>query len=474
MEMQMRVIKKWLCLILTVLSLLSPHNTMAGIEKLIKNVMPSGTMSNVSKGAIVQDQLSGHIIGGSIMMKSPPIDDLQLMHAQMPTCKLGGLPCGAQLDLRMGGFSFIKLAQFEKFFKDLAANVGGYAALMAIKTVCPQCENIMTYLEQIVRNVNQFNINSCDAATAMAGGIAARFSKGAELTKQTANVLANVGADMNQIREKSKDDGSDPTSSHPELKSQLSDNYNLVWKALANKMSPAIDGTSFKELLMSISGTIILKKDEQNRRMPVHKKSLINDKLIEEMIGTSAQGSEVELYVCDEAQKCLNPEKRKTRLAGTDSPKRKLSKLLESIIEKIRKNNGEFNEEEENLIALSSIPLIVKIQRELARDGGKGAHLTVRVEEFLELLAFDVVTNFLTKMLHETSEAVAELSNVQLVTTDAFDQFESEVAKALGSLNSGKDLAYKRFNMIEQVKSRMAMEEQEFERNFMSFNQQAF
>lgn len=37
--------------------------------------------------------------------------------------------------------------------------VGGYATLMALKTVCPQCENMTTYLEQMQRSVNQFNIN---------------------------------------------------------------------------------------------------------------------------------------------------------------------------------------------------------------------------------------------------------------------------------------------------------------------------
>ncbi|WP_425361507.1 hypothetical protein [Candidatus Tisiphia endosymbiont of Ceraclea dissimilis] len=42
--------------------------------------MPKGTMSNVSKTAIVHDQLSGHIVGGSVLIKSPPIEDLQLVN----------------------------------------------------------------------------------------------------------------------------------------------------------------------------------------------------------------------------------------------------------------------------------------------------------------------------------------------------------------------------------------------------------
>ncbi len=52
----------------------------------------------------------------------------------------------------------------------MVQNVGGYVSIMAIKTVCPQCENIMTYLEQMQRNTNQFNINSCDMATQISNG----------------------------------------------------------------------------------------------------------------------------------------------------------------------------------------------------------------------------------------------------------------------------------------------------------------
>lgn len=469
-----KTFKKWLCASMVSLSLLTPIHSMAGIEKLIKNVMPQGTMSNISKGAIVQEQLSGHIIGGSVMLKSPPIDDLQLVHAQAPTCKLGGLPCGAQLDLRAGAFSFIKAAQLEHFFKQLASNVGGYAALMAIKTVCPQCENIMTYLEQIQRSINQFNINSCDAATAMAGGIAAKMSKGAEMQKQSANVLSGRGADMADIRAKSKDDGKDATLDHPELKTQLGDSFNLVWKALETKAAGGGDGTSLKEMLMSISGTIIGKKDFENRRIFAHKKSLITNELIEDFIGAGKGGNDIELYMCDEQAKCLNPLKKKTRLSGTDTIKGSLDKLLASMIDKIKKNTGEFTPEEENLIALSSLPLINKIQMDLSLGNKDIAHLAIRTQDFLELLAFDVVTNHLTKMLHQTSEAVSELSNVQLIESSVFKQFENEVASVIRFLASSKDNAYKRFNTIEQIKARMAMEDQEFERKFVSFSQQAF
>lgn len=450
-------------------TLFTNGEALAGIEKLIKNVMPSGTMSNVSKSAIVQDQLAGHMIGGSVLLKSPPIEDLALINFQAPSCKLGGLPCGAQLDLRGGALSFIKSAAMERFLKEMVQNVGGYAAIMAIKTICPQCENIMTYLEQMQRSINQFNINSCDMATQISNGLLSRMDKGAELTRQSDLVMTGRGSDMADIRDKAKTDTGDPTKSNKELESLLGDNFNLVWKALDKKIaSGSGDASTFKELLMSISGTIIGKKDNEGHRSIIHKKSLVNKDLIEEFIGIRSGSVDVELYSCDDTNLCLSLQKAKTRLSDKDTLYGGIDQMLVSMVKKIKHNNGDFTEEEENLIALSSIPLTNKIQRELATNADN-AYLTVRMAEFVESLCYDVVTNYLTKLLQQTSEAVSELSYLQLADIGVFNSFEQEVNNTISFLVSSRENAFRRYNIIQQTKMRMLQEEKYFESKFEEF-----
>lgn len=453
---------------LLVIILLNSTNSFAGIETLIKSVMPKGTMSNVSKGAIVQDQLSGHMVGGSVLLKSPPIEDLQPINFQAPSCRLGGLPCGAQLDLRGGALSFIKSAAMERFLKEMVQNVGGYAAIMAIKTICPQCENIMTYLEQMQRNINQFNINSCDMATGISNGLLSKMNKGAELTRQSDLVITGGGSDMADIRDKSKNDTRDPTKSNRELESLLGDNFNLVWKALDKKIDNGGDARGFKELLMSISGTIIGKKDENSKHSVIHKKSLVNKELIEEFIGMRSGNVDLELYQCNETYLCLYPSKVKTRLAAKDTLYGSIDEMLVSMVQKIKNNSGNFTEEEENLIALSSIPLVNKIQRDLVINPDN-AYLTVRMAEFVESLCYDVVTNYLTKLLQETSEAVSELSYLQIVDIGVFSSFEQEVNNTIGFLISSRENAFRRYNIIQQTKMRMLQEEKYFEAKFQEF-----
>lgn len=456
------IVTVWLVLILT------SSNSYAGIEKLINSVMPSSTMSNVTKSAIVQDQLAGHMVGGSVLLKSAPIEDLQLINFQAPTCKLGGLPCGAQLDLRGGALSFIKSAAMERFLKEIVQNVGGYAAIMAIKTICPQCENIMTYLEQMQRNINQFNINSCDMATQISNGVISRINKGAELTRQSDLVMSKGGSDMADIRDKAKTDSSDPTKTNKELASLLGDSFNLVWKALTKKASSGSDATSFKELLMSISGTIIGTKDAEGRRSISHKKSLVNKDLIEDFIGIRSGNVMLELYQCDELNLCLLPKKAQTKLSAKDTLYGSINEMLVSMVKKIKANNGNFTEEEESLIALSSIPLTNKIQRELATNADS-AYLTVRMAEFVESLCYDVITNYLTKLLQQTSEAVSELSYLQLADIGVFTSFEQEVNNTISFLVSSRENAFRRYNIIEQTKMRMLQEEKYFEMKFQEF-----
>ena len=79
-----------------------PQTSLAGFDSLIKDVFPSGTMSNVTAAAMVKEQAAGHFMGGSVIIKTPAEPKLQLIQARAPSCKLGGLPCGAQVEL-LGG-----------------------------------------------------------------------------------------------------------------------------------------------------------------------------------------------------------------------------------------------------------------------------------------------------------------------------------------------------------------------------------
>jgi len=282
-------------------------------------------------------------------------------------------------------------------------------------------------------------------------------------------VLKGEGKDAADITTKSKKDDSRDVTQTPELESQLGDNFNLVWKALAKKAPADSGGTELKELLMSISGTIIGTKDADGKASVVHKKSLINKDLIKDFMGVGGSGSnKVKLYKCNETDKCLKPVISEKAINQDSVLFTKISKLIEQIVEKVYVNQGDLTAEEETLVALSSMPLITKIEIDLGIYSNK-ANVALNQSEFIEALCFDVVTSYLALLLQEVQEAVGELAFAQIADGESFKAFEAEARSTMRLLAEHKNAAFKRYDTIAQSKARLHQDRRFFNQKFEDF-----
>jgi hypothetical protein len=455
-------------ILLLSLSLL-PNNALAGLDTLVKNVFPSGTMSNVTKGAITREQEGGHLTGGSVVIKTPANPGLQLLHVRAPSCKMGGLPCGAQLEILGGGISAVSSAELMNHLKGLVENAVTYGGMMAIKTLCPQCQDLMEWLDAKADWINGMAKTDCEDMTKLVDGMASKMAASSRATRQADMVLNGEGKDAADVTTRSKkDDGRDATK-NPELESQLGDNFNLVWKALAKKTTSDAGGRELKELLMSISGTIIGTKDNDGKPSVVHKKSLINKDLIKDFMGVGGTGSnKVKLYTCDETEKCLKPTINEAAIDKDSVLFTKISKLIEQIVEKVYINQGDLTGEEETLVSLSSMPLITKIEMDLGIYSNK-ANVALNQSEFIEALCFDVVTSYLALLLQEVQEAVGELAFAQIADGEAFKAFEAEARTTMRLLAEHKNAAFKRYDTIAQSKARLHQDRRFFNQKFEDF-----
>ncbi len=449
--------------------LLLPTNSLAGLDTLIDNVFPSGTMSNVTKGAIVKEQEAGHITGGSVVIKTPAEPGLQLIHAQAPSCSMGGLPCGAQFEIFGGGVSMVSGAELMNHLKGLVQNAITYGGMMAIKTLCPPCQDLMEWLDAKADWINGIAKTDCEDMTKLVDGVASRIAAGARATRQADMVLNGEGKDASDYATRSKeDDGRDVTKT-PELESQLGDNFNIVWKALSKKTSSSSDDNELKELLMSISGTVIGTKDEKGKQSVIHKKSLINRDLIKDFMGVGGAGAnEVKLYKCDEASQCLNPTIVPAEVKKDLVLYDRISSLIESMVSKVYNNEGELSDDEETLVALSSLPLIAKIEMDLSIYSNR-ANVSLSQAEFIEALCFDVVTSYLATLLQEVQEAVGELAFAQIADGSAIKAFEQETRSTMRLLAEYKHTAFKRYDIISQSKARLHQDRRYFNQKFEDF-----
>jgi conjugative transfer pilus assembly protein TraH len=457
--------------ILGLLLILPLAASAANFDRLVKDILPQGTMYNATRSAMIKEQQAGHMIGGSLVVKTAADPQLQLVSATAPSMNIGGLPCGAQIELMGGSLSMISGAELANYLKKLPQSSATYGAIMSIKTACPQCENLLEFLDAKADWLNSLAMNKCHAMQALMDPIFPKKAAKSEALRQSKMVLTGGGRDMTDFQSKSKrDDGSDPTRGIPELEGQLGDNFNLVWKALRKKVSEArTDATELKELLMSISGTVVSQKDASGRFKLRHLKSLVNRDLIKQMIGADGIDSDkIKLYKCDEVEACLQPEIKEQQITQGALFFWRVQKIVSSIVEKIFVNNGSLTAEEETIIALSSEQLILKIEMDLATYSEKN-NVVSNQTEYIEALSYEVITSYLQSLLVEVQEAISELQDIQMSDKAQFKSFEEDTRQTMILISKAKTEAFGRYDLIAKSRERLKRDMKYFDQSFEAY-----
>ena len=227
---------------------------------------------------------------------------------------------------------------------------------------------------------------------------------------------------------------------------------------------------------MSISGTIIGRKVDGSFQFTSKPSLVLNNDLLEQYIGVHKRGSKVKLYQCDEMKKCLNPTEVEVTLGENDTIYGNISRILENMIPKIFEGKGVFTDEEEAVIAFSSIPIVQLIEMEIIHKGksekGKdvinSVDMVVRMQEFLAVVSYDIVTNFLMQMTNHAASAVAALEYTQLDDT-VIKNFTSQVADVRRFITDSKFSAFKRLQAVMQYKERLVLQQRSFKAGFGRF-----
>jgi conjugative transfer pilus assembly protein TraH len=436
----------------------SAFSNLKGFEEQISKM---GFVSNITKPEIIKDQQAGFMTGGSITVRGN-VSNTQLASLQLPSLKAG---CGG-IDLFGGGFGYINSAQITALIKNIAQNAVAYATYLAIDQLSPQMGNINKGLEAAARFINSQNINSCQMAASLVAGAFPKTEQSERLACQARNMGSNAVSDFFTSRYKcSSDEVSNTNRSKKnvyDLDSVLGTDFNIVWKALKDR---GITDKNTIFLLMSISGTYI-SKQVNNKTVSEFKPSLaMQPELIEALMHGDSNS---QLYSCSDAN-CLNVVTQSRRITQEVSLVGKIESLIESIAYKIQNENaGNFEKlapEEENLIKLSSFPIIPMIRAEVARKSGNAA---LSINEFVEAISFDIAINYLEEMLTLVYAAVLELEHAQL-DGSKIESFRREMRQVRKHLQNYKQVGLSRTKIITDVKRRTELLEKQIRLTFQEY-----
>ncbi len=406
-----------------------------------------GTATNTTAPHAYQGQQAGYYSGGSLYSRNT-VRNVQLVQVDLPSFRSG---CGG-IDIFAGGMSFVKNDQIVNMMRNIMNNSQAYAFKLTMAEVSPQLKNILSDVESIANKANQMNINSCETAESLVGGIWPKTRAAQQQVCQDVGSSTGIFKDWAEARQGcTSDDLSynfDSTmkagSQNPLYKNLVLDNGNLVWKALqANNLVSGDE--QFAELLMSLSGSIIIKKTGSGKDATSHIEILQSLATDHSLFKAILYGDSAKIYRCDETSACLNPlEAKQTITIKKDSALvARVAKLLRSISQKIIADDP-LTEQEKGLIQSTRIPIykILNVQAAYQKDPN-----ILDVESYADVIATDILFQY----LQENLELVRRSSRSLQYPAEIMSQFNEGINSAMSDVRTEQRNAQNKISMAMQL-----------------------
>ena len=354
-----------------------PYICHAGVSDDMEMLFESlGGGSNITSDGIHKTQSGGYYTGGSIYARVPTKSH-NFANFQPPSVSAG---CGG-IDIFMGSFSYINAEQFVKALRNVASNSIGYSFNLAMQTFVPQVYNTMQKLNDISREINNLNMNSCETATQVIGGM---WPKSDMASKQLCQSMGTSNGKFGDWARARQDCGvggkrDEVNSAKSEkFKHQLGDEFNIAWEAMKGQKifgNLEKEGRELAEFFMSISGTIISKKNNDTIQV-VHKESLAKEiELIDTLLlGKSKSGKNADVYSCTDQDKCLAIKLNVLKFNSAKALVPRIENMLRDIATKMRSQEGSLTNQEKSLIENTQIPIPQDNSCAKCFYGGKFSH----------------------------------------------------------------------------------------------------
>lgn len=224
----------------------------------------AGASINVTPGGVYSTQTTNVISGGGFVARVPR-KNVQLLSVTPPGLKTG---CGG-IDFWAGSFGFINKEQLVAFLRNIGQNSLGLFFQLALKSMAPEVAATIEVMQDWAQRMNQFNMNSCQASTALVNENNLSFlaSTDAEQRASAFKVSLGASADKFLANFSVKSDLAEVYAANDSAKTAAPNQFNntpqealsgnAIWQIL--KKVPDISNRE-KILIMSLIGTHIPEK----------------------------------------------------------------------------------------------------------------------------------------------------------------------------------------------------------------------
>ncbi len=408
----------------------------ADISKDLMNFFKNaGMASNATMPSAYKDQSAGYYTGGSLSVRTG-VRNAQLASVQMPGFRGG---CGG-IDLWGGGFSHISAEDLVKALKNIGSSAASYAFMLAIQSVSPQIYNIMNELNALATQINQTNINSCEAAATLLGGVWPKTDQSSKHLCQAMGTHNNAFSDWAAARQGcgakgNRDDVFNRHGSDPKYKDMLVGEFNLAWKAIL-KNEFLIHDPQLAHLFLTLVGSIISRKSGESVEVLTLPSHIDRDDVLKGLL----EGGEANVYVCNDG-KCLYPSLQKINIDQNSSLIRRTHSVLESLISKIY-DEGHLTEEEKAFLNSTRLPVYKMLNVMTAYRRGE---CPLDVHHYAELIAFDILYKYILEVIDIVHDSVSDLKSAQ-VDEEHMNRFLKQLQHARERILQKRQSAYQQMD----------------------------
>ncbi len=408
----MNIIKPSKIFILLILSISTV--SYASIENDLKTFFDkAGMKSNINSPGVYQDQAAGYYTGGSLVARNT-VRNAQFATIQMPGFRAG---CGG-IDAWTGGFSHINARELIEMFRNIGSSAASYAFLLSLEVISPQIYNLLNELNAIATKINQLNINSCEVAATMLGGLWPKSDQASKHLCQAMGTDLGAFTDWAAARQGcgakgDRDNVLSRKSSDPRYKDLLVGEFNLTWKALQINQFLSSD-QELSQLFMTLVGSIISRKEGTiNRDRPFTIKILPGHADRDDVLNGLLNGGKTPIYQCD-TKECLYPNLASVDLPEKQALRRKIHDTLESLVDKVYEDKT-ITKEEQDFLNATRLPVYKMLNVMTAYRKGSAP---VDLHHYGDLIALDLLYKYIVEVIDLVHDSVTQLKAVQVNDTD--------------------------------------------------------
>lgn len=361
--------------------------------------------ANVTGPTAFQGQSAGYYTLGNVAFRGPQ-ETTQIGAIQLPSVRAG---CGG-IDIFSGGFSFINSDQLVAHMKAVASNAISYAFMLALKSLSPIVADQIESLQKVAGDINQFNMNSCQQAQALVGGLWGRTDTASNQICQDLSTYRGFYSDRISARHDCPNRLSQNLNNLPESdKKVIPVNKNIAWEAM--RQHPMLAGDrELSELFMTLTGTIIYRCPDNNGCIiDVLPAEGAKDGTVTKLL----DGGALRVHRCDTADKCLNPVKfgQTQNLAASRALKVRVETMLRSIIGKIQARQS-LSPTEQDFLNMVSLPVYKMASVYSAQQGAAAAGT---MAQYADVIALDLVYTWINRSVTQVEDGARNMVGVDEV-----------------------------------------------------------